>query len=312
MQNIQSVVASWEPTFQRGWTFQELLLSPRVLMFDSYQITLKCREHNFRPVIETWMPLEIDCLDLPVSVYGLEDEELARRKTVEAKEDYLKATQGYIWERIIHEYSERDLTLFNDRLSALAGIAAELAKAWNDIYLAGFWGKTIIQHLGWQRQGFKTLRGVDSTKRIGAPSWSWVTVPYPVLIKKPLQSEAKLVGSGIQPVSLKSPFGQVEAALIVLKTWILKASDLVESNYWPLFPQNEISTFVFDFEDPKPEIEHCKLVYLGRTGDLGQFLIVEKSQDKRFQRVGYANLYKWERKWENYLFSTKSEIIVLE
>jgi hypothetical protein len=198
-------------------------------VFDSCQITLKCLEHTFQPVLETYLDFQFDCLDLPVSVFGLVDENLALRKTEEMREFYLRLTQDQIWTRIIHEYSERDLTLFDDRLPALAGIATELAKSWNDIYLVGFWEKTIIQHLGWHRctgPPRRNLEGVDCTKRIGSPSWSWVTTPYSVRIEVARYPDAKLVGSSVQLVSQNSPFGQVKGASIALEARVLRASDL--------------------------------------------------------------------------------------
>ena len=155
-----AVYSNEEPIFQRAWTFQELLLSPRALVFDSCQITVKCIGQGFQPVHETYLDFEFH-LKLPVSVFGLVDENLARR-TEWSREYYLTTTQNQIWKQIVGEYSGRDLTLFEDRLPALAGIATELAISWNDVYLAGFWKKTIIQHLGW-------YRSTSALQRVGLP-----------------------------------------------------------------------------------------------------------------------------------------------
>ena len=321
-QHSEDICSSNEPIFQRAWTFQELLLSPRALVFDSCQVTLNCLEHKFRPVLETYLGFQFDCFNLPVSVFGLVDKNLASRKTEESREYYLRVTQDQIWMRIVHEYSERDLTFFDDRLPALAGIATELAKSWNDAYLAGFWEKTIIQHLGWyrspptyQRTGplKRNFEGVDCTKRIGSPSWSWVTTPYPVLIKKASHSDAKLVGSSVQLVSQKSPFGQVKRASIALDARVLRASDLdltLKFKCWPSQPHD--NSIGLDFEDPKPDLDNCRLIYLGGTAFHGMFLVVEKSGGGEFRRVGYAELSDWNKGWKNLLSLTEREIIVIE
>jgi hypothetical protein len=251
-----------------------------------------------------------------VSVFGLVDENLALRKTEEMREFYLRLTQDQIWTRIIHEYSERDLTLFDDRLPALAGIATELAKSWNDVYLAGFWEKTIIQHLGWHRctgPPRRNLEGVDCTKRIGSPSWSWVTTPYSVLIEVARYPDAKLVGSSAQLVSQNSPFGQVKGASIALEARVLRASDLdltLKFDCWSSQPY--YNSIWLDFEDPKPELDNCRLIYLNGTEFCGMFLVVEKFGGGEFRRVGYAELADWKERWKNLLSLTEREIIVIE
>ncbi|KAL9118761.1 MAG: hypothetical protein Q9187_004690 [Circinaria calcarea] len=210
------------------------------------------------PVHETYLDFEFH-LKLPVSVFGLVDENLARR-TEWSREYYLTTTQNQIWKRIVGEYSGRDLTLFEDRLPALAGIATELAISWNDVhlvYLAGFWKKTIIQHLGWhrststlQRVGLpRNIDGVHCTKRIGSPSWSWVTVPYSVSIREPERTDAKLINSGVQLVSHGTPFGMVKGAFIALEARILRASDLestLKFSNWPPKPYHH--SIGLDFE----------------------------------------------------------------
>ncbi|CZR66340.1 uncharacterized protein PAC_16241 [Phialocephala subalpina] len=311
-----------EPIFQRAWTLQELLLSPRALVFDSCQINLKCLEHEFQPVFETYLEFNVDCPDLPVSVFGLVDENLALRRCEESREYYLRVTQDQKWTQIIHDYSTRDLTVFDDRLPALAGIATELAKSWNDIYLAGFWKKTIIQHLGWYRNtpyrtGFprKNFKGVDCTKRTGSPSWSWVSAPYPVLINTVGDSDAKLVDSSVQLVSERSPFGQVKGASITLEARILRTWDLeltLKFEGWPSQPYDD--GIGLDFKDLKPELDNCRLLYLGdsQIGYKGMFLVMEKFGSGRFRRVGYAELSDWKKGWRNLLSSTKREIIVIE
>jgi hypothetical protein len=42
-----------DPLFERGWATQEVLLSPRTLIFDAYQITLNCRTDQFKSIVPT-------------------------------------------------------------------------------------------------------------------------------------------------------------------------------------------------------------------------------------------------------------------
>ncbi|KAI9150016.1 hypothetical protein HJFPF1_09766 [Paramyrothecium foliicola] len=184
--------SSSEPIFRRGWTFQELALSPRVVMFDSHQITLKCRECDFRPVFDTHVNFEFHCFDLPASVFGLDPEtdlDIGRSRSGAIAQQRLLRDQERIWSSIIEEYSCRDLKIFSDRLPGLAGIVTELHHAWGDAYLAGFWQRCIVQHLGWFRYSTgladdpEPFQDMDRSQRIGLPSWSWVTAPYRVLVE---------------------------------------------------------------------------------------------------------------------------------
>ena len=321
MQDMDYIYSSDEPVFQRAWTFQELLLSPRALIFDSSRITLKCIEKGFQPVLDTYLNFDFGCSDLPVSIFGLVDENFARRDTWESRECYLTVTQDKIWKRIIDEYSDRDLTLFDDRLPALAGIATELAKSWNDVYLAGFWKKTITRHLGWYRSkpafrrtgNSKNFEGMDCTKRIGSPSWSWVTAPYSVSVERCKYPDAKLVDSGVLPESQKSPFGKVKDAFIALEAWVLRASDLdltLKFKDWHSWPYDD--SIGLDFEVPRPDLGNCRLVYLGQGNHCWMFLVVEQFLVGKFRRVGYTELSKWREEWKNLLSSAKREITIIE
>jgi hypothetical protein len=322
MQDSDYIYSSDEPVFQRAWTFQELLLSPRALIFDSSQLTLKCIQQGIEPVLDTYVNFNFGCSDLPVSIFGLVDENYDRRDTQASRDFYLEITQNRIWKEVIHEYSTRDLTLFDDRLPALAGIATELAKSWNDIYLVGFWKKSILKHLGWYRyRGYsrhtgnsKNFGSLHCTKRIRSPSWSWVTAPYPVLVNECEHLDAKLIDSGVVPESEKSPFGKVKNAFIALEALALRVLDLdldlTEMTRWSSSPYQD--SIGLDFEAPKPDLGKCRLVYLGHSGFVWMFLVVEQTSAGKFRRVGYTELSKWSEKWKNLLSSARRKITVIE
>lgn len=296
-EHLDHIYSSDEPIFKRAWTFQELLLSPRAIIFDSYQIILKCLEQHYQPVFETYLSFEFDCGNLPVSVFGLMDENIASRKSEESREDYIIRTQDHTWRLIIEEYSQRDLMDVDDRLPALAGVAAELAKSWNDIYLAGFWAKTIVQHLGWYQsihpESIKqSIKNIECIRSFGAPSWSWVTTPYSVHIHEVHHTDAKFLGSTVQLISQTSPFGGVKSASISLKARVLKVSDLdltLSFHGWLFRPYDH--NIGLDFKDHKPKLDNCRLIYLGEGQDgSGIFLAVEKFRGGVFRRIGYAQL----------------------
>lgn len=326
---------SKEPIFQRGWTYQELLLSPRAIIFDSNRITLKCLTEFYASVFETDLELNIDAPELPVDVFGMVDEELAGRDPREIKESrdyYIDVTQDSTWNWIVHDYSERELSSFGDRLPALAGIAAELAAVWGDTYLAGFWRRTIVRCLGWRRTNRKfhnpdygppkdLFEGVvDLARRTESPTWSWVTAPYPVTIDDLGRPDSRLVGSGVQPMSERSPFGQVRSAYIALEARVLDVAAAlgpdVKFQTWRAWPRYDHG-ILLDFEEPKPAIEKCSLVYLGGSPK-HIFLVVERTETGEYHRIGYANFDEYPR-WrkesgilKDLLAVAEKEVIVID
>lgn len=128
---------------ERGWTFQEWILSPRVLHIDS--ITL-------------W-----DCFD------GYANE-LSRRHMGEAVllRNPKEFGAGISWDSVIKEYSRRHITKKEDRLPALAGLADRYAQATGHKYLAGLWYEDMPRSLLWYVNSEPVVRR--------QPSWSWASV----------------------------------------------------------------------------------------------------------------------------------------
>ncbi|KAG7287035.1 hypothetical protein NEMBOFW57_006535 [Staphylotrichum longicolle] len=262
-----------EPIFQRGWTYQEQLLSPRALVFDSNQIMFKCLTDDYRPVFETYLKVRADAPKLPIGVFPTMGKNLERGDASRIREDYNMATQDETWRAIVCDYSRRELSRFSDRLPALAGIAAELAAVWDDIYLAGFWGGTILHHLGWYRPRNMFSRFIEKTfednpfegmvdckRRAAGPTWSWATAPFPVRINEVRNPDPKLVR--FASITLEA---KVLNAAATLREFTAEAEEyplgsvLRELPTWP--PTYEFQDLIeFDFEEPNPDVELCSLV----------------------------------------------------
>ncbi|EPE32322.1 putative tol protein [Glarea lozoyensis ATCC 20868] len=318
------IYAEDEPTFGRAWTLQEYMLSPRILVFDCCQITFNCRKESFQPVVETHLEVIYNCTTLPVSVFGVLDDDPAYKQRLLLGNDK-RDLQEWTWSQIIWEYSKRDLTHFEDRLPALAGIASELALVWNDTYLAGFWKRSIMHHLGWfrlvelknMRPMKKIFQHIDRSQRLGSPSWSWITMPYPIRIDPPEHIDAKLIDSKVELVSETSPFGQISRALITLEARILEAKnlDVIRKESHPASSDRGI---VFDFETPIDRLDDFRLLYLScQAGEWfgehrGLFLVVEQSALGMFKRVGHIWLDDSEPVWKDLLNAAKREVVVLE
>ncbi|KAI8934174.1 hypothetical protein NX059_008924 [Plenodomus lindquistii] len=78
------------------------------------------------------------------------------------------------WQRVVEQYSTRDLTVANDKLPALSGIASKIKNATHSDYLAGLWKGNLAQDMLWHTSKSGTNGFALDTWR--APSWSWASL----------------------------------------------------------------------------------------------------------------------------------------
>ena len=330
LENLDTTYAPEEPVFKRGWTFQELMLSPRALIFDSRHITLKSPGFAFKPLVETHVPFQTECPELPAAVFDKIDEKSDFRTSKKSNIRSLAYEQYRIWSQVIEEYSGRNFTFFTDRLPALAGLASELARVWDDIYLAGLWRRTVIQHLAWHMSSHGSQRwnglskDVNRTKRSGCPSWSWVAVPYPITLSSMMSRsvDAKLVSHDVQLASQESPFGQVKSARISLDARIVSVAEVsqaMRSWTWKdwLHGGSTPDGIKLDFAEQPLDLENCWFLYLGGGDNQGdKFLIVEKFETGTSRRVGYADIrvsdFAVQMPWRGFVNMGKREVVVIE
>lgn len=142
----------------RGWVFQERILSHRIVHFAEEQVHWECRELE---ASETWPDRDPSSPGwrVPLLYYS-------------GNEHWDKYSA---WHRVVAHYSARVLTYDGDRLPALSGLAretAELRKDVNEEYLAGLWRSTVFVDLCWRNDN-GSLRVPEQYL---APSWSWASL----------------------------------------------------------------------------------------------------------------------------------------
>jgi hypothetical protein len=80
------------------------------------------------------------------------------------------------WIEIIEEYSSRNLTVVEDKLPALMGLASKFQALTRFTYVAGLWKEQLLSDLVWQRNS----RSLESPSTYLGPTFSWVSVPGPI------------------------------------------------------------------------------------------------------------------------------------
>lgn len=91
--------------------------------------------------------------------------------------------QFYAWYGLVEEYSKRTLTYQSDILSALAGLAKELASTQNIGYTNGLWKNDLARGLLWSIKDDRRARRFPrppvnkslQDNNAKAPSWSWIS-----------------------------------------------------------------------------------------------------------------------------------------
>lgn len=155
----------------RAWTFQERIVSPRVLFFGREELIWEC---------PTGRSFEEDpCLGPP----NLRRPETGWAHTYRTIANTTDAMARQ-WQRFLESYNLLELSEPTDRLPAIAAIAQNFAQRNpNDEYLCGLWRNSMHRGLTLQfnvhrtgpRIGFEPP-SVEEPKYI-APSWCWASAP---------------------------------------------------------------------------------------------------------------------------------------
>jgi hypothetical protein len=202
------------PLAERGWVCQERILSPRILHYTSTQLFWECRqvllaEDNLRP----WT-LWSSNQTTSNTVCGL-----ARNLYGSTTDPAGLARLLGIWYNsvVAQSYSRRKLTLPDDKLTAISGIARAFARHFRTTYLAGLWLLDLPWGLSWRRRGTATY-----TSSYRAPSFSWAAFDAPVEWPPPSAGqnsclavlETHIVHAG------SDPFGRVTACSLVVEGYV--------------------------------------------------------------------------------------------
>jgi hypothetical protein len=218
--------ATENPLFRRGWVLQEQVLSRRILDFGCRQISWLCPSCCRSETNPTAMELGDDrrTSSLPgiraifqgrkgggkKKKQKAKDEDkkdvpqngmYSNHASLEAMFAYIAATTGgrfgsdirpqeedtlLEWNRLISEYSHRELTCSRDVLPAIAGVAAafaRLVKLPPESYLAGLWREGLYVGLQWEVNRYvpgeseptDTTRPLPPPPECNIPSWSWAS-----------------------------------------------------------------------------------------------------------------------------------------
>ncbi|KAF7556835.1 hypothetical protein G7Z17_g1176 [Cylindrodendrum hubeiense] len=158
------MIAPDSPYFERGWTFQEFLLSKRRLIFTKKQIHWHCTCADWtEDIIATAAsPNEMGVLDSCLS-------------------NMLNSPTEFGWlNLLLRNYNDRKFTYAEDALPGISGLLAILSRSFDGGFLFGLPEMCFDSALLWYTplKGMKRRKDSGRTKQLAftsrLPSWSWI------------------------------------------------------------------------------------------------------------------------------------------
>ncbi|KAH7325612.1 heterokaryon incompatibility protein-domain-containing protein [Stachybotrys elegans] len=156
------------PLYQRGWVFQEMMLSQRSLHFRKQQMYWRCRRG---------LQSEDGTLDESKQDSGFLN---LFSKVVYGQDDLTGPVEANgTWWKWVEHYTSRTLTKAEDRIAAITGMIHHFQTRTAAAPVLGLWESTFISDLHWGANG-----GGPSLPLTG-PSWSWLFHPgKPIFYQK--------------------------------------------------------------------------------------------------------------------------------
>jgi hypothetical protein len=155
------------PLFRRGWVFQELLISRRILLCNYGELAFECLEGK-----------TCECGSPSFSPHGSGSLRMTKSTTKHRLLMAKRLTKGHdiadLWRGMVSSYMLLNLTKMTDILPAVSACARVMSEVIEDQYLAGMWRKTLCRELCWANRSKKRM---PRDREWTAPSWSWASIP---------------------------------------------------------------------------------------------------------------------------------------
>ncbi|KAK6855264.1 heterokaryon incompatibility protein [Apiospora arundinis] len=189
---VMPVISDPEPLNRRGWSLQESLLTPRLLIFTDHMTVWKCNE-GFQP--KCYVPRSNSRIILESPSMN--------------SSDYWRGWQ----------YGKRSLSESRDRLPAISAVAQALNPLFKGDYYAGLWERHLVHELLWylvpesRHPSFKPALG---------PSWSWVSIKRRSSISffSGMAIRAEVIFCETTLVSESNPYGEVSKGVLLIRGYI--------------------------------------------------------------------------------------------
>ncbi|KAB5583005.1 heterokaryon incompatibility protein-domain-containing protein [Coniochaeta sp. 2T2.1] len=164
-----------ETIYERAWTHQERMFSPRMLTYGHRKLSWQCLTSSHCDLEDIHYGSVTP--DIRRFLYGAS---LSLPGFAGQRPD--KPTIHRWWRETVHGYSRGRLTSLPDKLVALSATARRFASALGSQYVHGLWQADLVRGLMWYSYRSPHIRLPDHFRRPGLESytWSWASVNGPV------------------------------------------------------------------------------------------------------------------------------------
>ncbi|KAK3293615.1 heterokaryon incompatibility protein-domain-containing protein [Chaetomium fimeti] len=187
------------PINTRGWTYQEALLSPRLLTFGDLEPYLRCRTkeatvaartairydprtlqpRRFEAELQSTTPHTTTTIQYSEEREGEGEMRDMGEMTLMEGGESIDLRLEFRWPSLVGQYTRRALAEGADRPHAIAGVVAALAGITGDVCAWGVWRSCAVACLLWAVEG-EGKGEVRVRVEGGLPTWSWMSVTGPV------------------------------------------------------------------------------------------------------------------------------------
>lgn len=156
------------PIHTRAWTYQELLLAPRILHYGRHEMLWECLEDHTCECGGAFQRRdEVSKSDFSNHISEFRSDN--------------RHTPQSLWRKMVVQYSPLRLSRSGDKLPAFSGLAQEMQRQNKQEYLAGMWRDSLVADMSWYRSHlFNEKSEKLSQTPWRAPTWSWASVDGPV------------------------------------------------------------------------------------------------------------------------------------
>lgn len=170
---------------ERGWAFQEKVLSRRIISITQEGIFWDCLRYSAtdrRPlgILGDFSPGFRDVDDRKLKVMLLAPHSSALSATLPKQDCY------WHWRKAVKEYTARTLTSNRDRHIALAGVTAKFCSVLGDDCILGIWRRDALRCLLWSVDNANKATVPGPGGSVTGPSWSWVSICRAISYSLPL------------------------------------------------------------------------------------------------------------------------------
>lgn len=200
------------PLMKRAWVYQERMLSSRVLFFTPLELVFECRLSSKTESGYPWI-----------------DSRPKQSFTSVYNPQCSREILFMLWRRLVVEFTQLQLSLNIDRLSAIAGIATRFFERLTGgepiSYFAGSWRETFIEDMLWE----SSTSVCNDPPRVNEciPTWSWARSELPKNYRKMGENPKSL--SRLEEVvcvplgSSKNHFTAISSGYAVISGYLLPA-----------------------------------------------------------------------------------------